>query len=296
MLCPLRVVGLWVCGHSCCFVGHGHNPGVLLRDVTPPPPIDRLAKDERLGELRSVHDPRTVNSRSRTWLVILGLPGLVLLPFAVRFVLHGFGWASVLSVLLTAGYLGAAGRILVRDVLPGYGRVLYLYENGLILTAGRGVNAFAWDAVEELRVSGARVGAADTVSWHCGLVRADGKEAVVGPEFPGVQEVVEAVSEAVTGRLLPKYLSRIEAGGKVRFGPFAISHEGIAKDGDEVPWPQVAEVEIANGMVLVNRRDRLAGMTAIAGEVPNAVAFSELARQVRQGVSNEVSQRPGSPN
>jgi hypothetical protein len=58
----------------------------------------------------------------------------------------------------------------------------------------------------------------------------------------------------------------------------------------------VAEVEIANGMVLVNRRDRLAGMTAIAGEVPNAVAFSELARQVRQGVSNEVSQRPGSPN
>jgi hypothetical protein len=267
-----------------------------LKDVTPPPPIDRLAKDERLGELRSLHDPLTVNGRSRTWLVILGLPGLVLLPFTVRFVLHGFGWASVLSVLLTAGYLGAAGRILVRDVLPGYGRVLYLYENGLVLTAGRGVNAFPWDTVEELRVSGARVGAADTVSWRCGLVRADGTEAVIGPEFPGVHEVVEAVSEAVTGRLLPKYLSRVKAGGKVRFGPFAISREGIAKDGDEVPWPQVAEVEIANGMVLVNRRDRLAGMTAIAGEVPNAVAFSELARQVRQGVSSEVSQRPGSPN
>jgi hypothetical protein len=263
--------------------------------VTPPPPIDRLAKDERLGELRSVHDPRTVNGRSRTWLVILGLPGLVLLPFAVRFVLHGFGWAAVLSVLLTAGYLGAAGRILVRDVLPGYGRVLYLYENGLILVSGRGMDAFAWDAVEELRVSGVRIGAADTVSWRCGLLRADGTEAVLGPEFPGVHDVVEAVSEAVTDRLLPKYLSRVEAGGKVRFGPFAISRDGIEKDGDELPWPEVAEVEITNGMVLVNRRDRLAGMTATAGEVPNAVAFSELARRVRQDVRNEASQRPGSP-
>ena len=60
------------------------------------------------------------------------------------------------------------------------------------------------------------------------------------------------------------------------------SREGIAKDGDKVPWHDVAEVEISNGMVRVDRRDRLAGMTATAGEVPNAVAFSELARYVRQ--------------
>jgi hypothetical protein len=261
-----------------------------------PPPIDRLAQEEKLGELRSVRDPRTVNARARTWLIVLGLPGLVLLPFAVRFVLHGFGWASVLSVVLTAGYLGAAGRILVRDVLPGYGRVLYVYENGLILATTRDVRAFAWDAVEELRVSGVRLGAADTVSWRCVLVRGDGTEAVVGPEFPGVQDVVEAVSAAVTERLLPKYLLRVEAGGKVRFGPFAISRDGIAKDGEEVPWSHVAGVEIANGMVRVDRGDRLAGMTATAGEVPNAVAFSELARQLRRRVSNEAARRPGTSN
>jgi hypothetical protein len=256
--------------------------GVPLRDVRIPPPIDGLAKNERLGDLHSVHDPRTVNPRSRTWLVVLGLPGLVLLPFTVRFLIHGFGWATVLSVLLTAGYLGAAGRILVRDVLPGYGKVAYLYENGLVLVDGRDMNAFAWDAVKELRVSGVRVGSSDSVSWRCALVRADGTEAVVGPEFPGVQEVVESVSSAVTERLLPKYISRIETGGSVRFGPFTISRDGIAKDGEEVPWPHVASVEISNGMVYVNRLDRLAGMTATAGEVPNAVAFSELARYVRK--------------
>ena len=246
--------------------------------MSTPPPIDGIAKNERLGELHSVHDPRTVNPRARTWLVVLGLPGLVLLPFAVRFLIHGFGWATVLSVLLTAGYLGAAGRVLVRDVLPGYGRMLYMYENGLILVDGREAHAFAWDAVREVRVSGVRTGSTDEVSWRCTLVRADGTEAALGPEFPRVEDVVETVSAAVTERLLPKYMSRIETGGEVRFGPFTISREGVAKDGDKVAWHDVADVEISNGMVLVNRRDRLAGLTATAAEVPNAVAFGELAR------------------
>lgn len=230
-----------------------------------------------------MHDPRTINGRSRTWLVVLGLPGLVLLPFTVRFLMQGFNWATVLSVLLTAGYLGAAGRILVRDVLPGYGRILYLYENGLVLATSRDTNAFAWDSVRELRVSGVRMGSAARVSWRCSLVRDDDTEAVLGPEFPGMQDVVGVVSSAVTERLLPKYISRIEAGGTVRFGPFAISRDGISKDGEEVRWPAIAQVEISNGMVLVNRRDRMAGMTATAGEVSNAVAFSELARYLREG-------------
>lgn len=253
-----------------------------LKDVSSPSPIDGLAKEERLGDLRSTHDPRTVNGRSRTWLVVLGLPGLLLLPFAVRFLIQGFGWATVLSVLLTAGYLGAAGRILVRDVLPGYGRVLYLFENGLVLATPRGSNAFAWDAIREVRVSGVRMGSAEAVSWRCSLVRQDGTEAAMGPEFPGVQDAVETASAAVTERLLPKYIARVEAGGTVRFGPFTISRDGVAKDGDEVRWPDVAGVEISNGMVHVDRGDRTAGMTATAGEVPNAVAFSELARYVRE--------------
>jgi hypothetical protein len=253
-----------------------------LKDVSVSSPIDGLATRERLGDLRSTHDPRTVNGRSRTWLVVLGLPGLVLLPFAVRFLIQGFGWATVLSVLLTAVYLGAAGRILVRDILPGYGRVLYLFENGLVLATPRENSAFAWDDVSELRVSGVRMGSADAVSWRCALVRYDGAEAVLGPEFPGVQDVVETASAAVTERLLPKYISRIETGGTVRFGPFTISRDGVAKDGEAVRWPDVAGVEINNGMVHVDRADRMAGMTATAGQVPNAVAFSELARYVRE--------------
>jgi hypothetical protein len=240
-----------------------------------------LADEELLGELLSVHDPRALTGRSRTWLMVLGLPGLVLLPFTVVFLSQGIGWAAGLSLVLTVGYLGAAGRVLIRDVAPGYGRILYRYENGLIMFAGRSVTAFPWDAVRELRLSGARTGSSKTV-WRFSLVRDDGAEAQVGREFPGVEDLVELVSTAITDRVLPKYVSRIDGGGQVRFGPFAMTREGIAKDGEEIAWPNVADVGIGNGMIYVDRADRLPGMTATAGEVPNVVAFVELARHVRE--------------
>src|SRR4051812_50197266 len=98
--------------------------GVPLTDVTIPPPLDVLAKDERLGQPYSVHDPRRVNPKARTWLGGLGLPGLVLLPFAVHFVVQGFGWAAVLSVLVFAASLGAAGGVLLRGLRTGHCRGL----------------------------------------------------------------------------------------------------------------------------------------------------------------------------
>jgi hypothetical protein len=253
-----------------------------LNDVSVPSRVRELAKDERLGELLSVHDPRLTHRRSRIWLVFLGVPGLVLLPFTVHFLLRGFGWAAALSLLLTIGYLAAAGRILVRDILPTYGRAFYLYEHGLILVARRAVTAFPWDAVEQVRVSGARAEMSEEVRWRFSVVREDGTEAEAGGEFPGVQEVVELASAAVTERVLPKYLTRIEAGDEVRVGPFTVGPDGIAKDGDRLPWQEMADVEISNGMVHVSRTDRGCEMSAIAGEVPNVVAFRELARQLRE--------------
>ncbi|MCO5993202.1 DUF6585 family protein [Actinoallomurus rhizosphaericola] len=249
-----------------------------------PARVRRAAEDARLGEFRAVYRPRSADRRSRTWLVLLGLPGLVLLPFAVAFLLDGFGWASGLSLLLTAAYLGAAGRVLVREVLPGQSpTTVHLFENGVVLSSWRAVTPFAWDAVTELRVSGVRSAATGVATWHLTLSGRAGTEgeALIDGDVPGARELVETVSREVTERVLPTYLSRVEAGGKVRLGPFSVTRRGIAKDGEHVPWENVDRVEIEGGMVHVDRSDRPAGLTAIAAEVPNAVAFGELTRRLR---------------
>ena len=71
--------------------------------------------------------------------------------------------------LVTAVYLGVAGYILLTYVLPGYGRAVHLYDGGLVLVAPRSTRAFPWDAITELRVSGVRLGASDTVSASLGI-------------------------------------------------------------------------------------------------------------------------------
>ncbi|MFL6053313.1 MAG: DUF6585 family protein [Actinoallomurus sp.] len=248
-----------------------------------PSRVRRVAEDERLGEYRGAHGPRSVDRRSRMWLVSLAVPGLVLLPFTVAFLLDGFGWAAALALLLTAAYLGAAGRILVRDVLPGRGPAVHLFENGVVLSSWHAVTPFAWDAVTELRVSGVRSAATSAVTWRLILSGRAGAEAeaLIDGSVPGARELVETVSRAVTEQVLPKYLSRVETGGKVRLGPFSVTRQGIAKDGEYVPWENVDRVEIEGGMVYVDRADRPSGLTAIAAEVPNTVAFGELTRRLR---------------
>jgi hypothetical protein len=256
-----------------------------------PSRVRRVAEDERLGEYRGAHDPRSVDRRSRTWLVSLALPGLVLLPFTVGFLLDGFGWAAALALLLTAAYLGAAGRILVRDVLPARGPVVHLFESGVVLSSWRAATPLAWDAVTELRVSGVRQAATDTVMWRFVLSGRAGSDAEVFVDggVPGARELVETVSREVTERVLPTSVSRVESGGKARFGPFTVTREGIAKDGEYVSWEDVSRVEIEDGMVYVDRADRASGLTAIAAEVPNAVAFGELTRRLRSSDDGAVA-------
>lgn len=244
------------------------------------PEVDRLARAQHLGSPRGGHDPGTEPPRARAWLVILAIPGLVVLPFTIVFVARGFGWLSVLGLLLTCGYLGAAGRVLVLHVLPYRGRGVHLYEHGLIVTGGDGPTAFAWDKVKELRASGVRKASRADVAWQFTLVRDDGREAALS--VPDAGELVETISAAVTRRMLPKYVARVEGGGSVRIGPFTIGRDGVAKDTERVPWPSVAQVVIDNGMVSVVRSDQRAGLTATAGEVPNAVAFSGLVDHVRE--------------
>lgn len=257
--------------------------------------VRRVAAEERLGEARGVHDPRSIDRRARTWLIVLGLPGLVLLPFTIVFLSHGLGWSSGLSLVLTVVYLGGAARILFQDVLPEQGRVAYVFENGLAVASWRTVTAYPWDAITELRVSGVRRAAADTVTWRLTLRRQDGVETSVGGGSSTARDLVETVSQAVTERVLPKYVSRVDAGGTVRLGPFTIDRTGIIKDGDRAAWEQISGVEIRDGMVYVDRADRLGGMTATAGEVPNAVAFGELARHIHDSRSMSAGDRSEHP-
>jgi hypothetical protein len=242
-----------------------------------PAHVRALAARERLGELERSYEPGQEHRRARVWLVVFAIPGLILLPFTIHFILGGIGYASFLSLVLTVVYLGAAGHVLVRQVLPGAGRAAYLYQGGLVHQTGRRTAvAFPWDAVAEVRVSGVRHGSDDTITWRFTIRGDDGRETVLGNELTDVGALLEHVSSKVTERLLPKYLARIEQGGAVDIGPFTVGGAGVAKGGWNVQWDRMHAVGMDNGMVYVSRTDGIPAMTVPAAQMPNAVAFTAL--------------------
>lgn len=243
----------------------------------PPSQVRALAAREQLGRLEDAFEPGKEHQRARVWLVVFAIPGLILLPFTIHFVLGGIGYASVLSLALTVVYLGAAAHVLVRKVLPAEGRAAYLYENGLVHQTGRrSAVAFPWDGVTEIGVSGVRRGSDESITWRFTIVGDDGRRTVLGSEITDVGTLLERVSTRVTERLLPKYLARIESGGSVRIGPFTVGRAGVEKAGWNVPLDRIHAVGMDSGMVYVSRTDGAAAMTVPAAQMPNAVAFTGL--------------------
>jgi hypothetical protein len=258
-----------------------------------PSHVRALAAKERLGGLERSYEPGQEHRRAKVWLVIFAIPGLILLPFTIHFILGGIGYASVLSLALTIVYLGAAGHILVRQVLPGEGRAAYLFEGGLVHQTGRrSAVAFPWDGVAEVRVSGVRNGSTEAITWRFTIVGDDRRETVLGSELTEVGALLEHVSAKVTERLLPKYLARIEAGGAVDIGPFTVGGAGVAKGGWNVRWDRIHAVGMDNGMVYVSRTDGVPAMTVPAAQMPNAVAFTALVEHlIKAARSNKIVTR-----
>ncbi|WP_395987666.1 DUF6585 family protein [Actinomadura sp. 9N407] len=170
----------------------------------------------------------------------------------------------------------------------GY-RSIYLFTGGLVLDEGGGRrSAYLWDDLVSVTVSGVRHADRKRTSYRFTVTAADGGQIRLGDELPDARELGENVTTEVAQRVLPGYVERIEAGENVRVGPFEVGQDGIRREDELVPWPAVDEVDIDNGMVVVRTHDGVQSLSAIASQVPNAVALIKLC----QGLSDEDAVTP----
>ncbi|RAY11376.1 hypothetical protein DPM19_30595 [Actinomadura craniellae] len=212
-----------------------------------------------------------------TWLVLLGTAGVLLVLSSILYLVDGWYWLGGTGVVLAIGYLAGTGWILRAGGLRGRGRAFHLFEHGFVHTAGKSAEVCPWNALLSVTVSGVRRSAAHRrTDWRFTVARADGHRVSFGRELPGAREFGEIVTGEVTRRTVPRLLAAVEGGERVTVGPFAVDRDGVEKEGERVPWSEVGEVGIDNGMVFVRRADGAPGPSALAGGMPNAVAFAEL--------------------
>ncbi|MFB4317370.1 DUF6585 family protein [Actinomadura sp. 21ATH] len=181
------------------------------------------------------------------------------------------------------GLRRAAAGLLARRRGGGC-RAAYLFTGGLVLDEGGGRGAaHRWDELVSVTASGVRHAGRDRTVYRFAVTAADGGRIVLGDELADVRELGETVTAEVVQRVLHGYLERVEAGEPVRIGPFEVGPDGVRREDELVPWPAVDEVDIDNGMVTVRTRDGVRTLTAIASQVPNAVALVTLCRNLAGG-------------
>jgi hypothetical protein len=248
-----------------------------MRRPHPPRRIRRAARQARLGRTVKVYDPRR---QAYVWIGLVGVAGVALGVAGLdyrRSEQPVAGWATLgLSALYLTAVAWIAWRVVIR------GRVVYLMEKGFVM--GRPTETFAWDELVSVTMAGVRRVRRGRTEWRFTVVTSGGRETELSPGLPGVSELGELVIAEVTARVLPWYLRAVRTGGTVSFGPFLVDREGIAKDGDRIPWASVQDVVIENGVVQVLRSWDFTGgggLAATVGAVPNAVAFTALCGKIR---------------
>jgi hypothetical protein len=249
-----------------------------------PPSVLERAADRKLGEPVRAFDGRAGLRRVLMWAGPAVLVGPVLVLVAVVLLAGGHPDLGAASAVLAAGHAGAvaafarsrgieAGR--VPEELRARNRAVYLFSGGFVVDTG---GAYEWDDLVSVVVSGVRQATQGRTRYRFVVVAADGSEVVFDRGLPDVRDLGETVLAEVAGRALPRLLDRVRDGESVRMGPFTVGADGVEKEGECLPWPALGEAGVDNGVVYVRTRDDLRSLSAIAAQVPNAVAFVGLCR------------------
>jgi hypothetical protein len=208
---------------------------------------------------------------------LLGCAGVALVPAGLLYLDDGETRLGVPSLLLATAYLGAAAWILSRTGRGGRG--VYLYEHGFV-RAVNPLEVYAWDDLISVTMAGLRRSRKGHTRWRFTVVDKHEREVTLGGETPDVGDLGEVVVAEVTRRLVPWYVSVITDDGTVELGPFTVGLLGVGKDGDLVPWEYIDEVVVSNGVVYVRSTSGQVALAATVGQVPNALAFAAVCRQL----------------
>lgn len=170
------------------------------------------------------------------WLapLLVGAVGLVVvLSFGfLEQLIHGWVRPAMIAGLLPAVFLLGTG---VAYVIRNWDLHLALHRQGMVQTTWRADVHLRWDQVAELWMRGER---------DIKLKLHDGSEVVID----GVtwsDEPVQRIEALTLGHMLPGATEAIRRGGRLMFGPIAVSRKGMEVRGKPIPW---RDVELRPGL------------------------------------------------
>lgn len=164
-------------------------------------------------------------------------------------------------VLTAAGLMGAfalgGGVAVLVDSIKQRGQRIYVFDGGLVHDSDRqGAEVFAWRDTAVRRQHtvyrrNGRFGSSYTAYLYF-LTRADGRRLDLSNEdLDGLAEWGGRIMEDATRARLPGAVAKLNAGQTLDFGPLSVTGQTVSDGRQVLPWAQVEQVVVHNGMIAV---------------------------------------------
>ena len=197
----------------------------------------------------------------------------------------------IFSVLFALVFLGPGAWLWLtnrreRDLL------LQVFADGFSYAANGRQTAARWDEILEVfekitakSVNGAHVG----TFYQYTIILKNSAPVKTSERLGNLEAFGQTIRNEVFERRFPEAWQRYCQGEAVRFGKFELSQQGINNGRETLPWSQIKEVAVKQGIIRLSRQGGgvLSWGQAPAAKVPNYFVMTALADRIMQAQANK---------
>ena len=230
---------------------------------------------------------------SKKRIILVMALSVLLLPFAgfcfaLGFLLpphqraFGFEFGSFLGLLI----LGMMFFGVYRALSNRSRKVIAFAQGFVIMDANSPGAVFPWNTIRSVQQATTRHyanGVYVSTSHVYRIRRDDGVEIQLDDLIQDVETLGATIQRETFPHILLRARSLYDAGEMLPFGKLAVSHSGVSNGKETLPWSEIEEVKVAEGVVHVRRKNQwLRWSHAVVAQMPNVTVFLALCNAALQ--------------
>jgi hypothetical protein len=191
------------------------------------------------------------------------------------------------SWLLPAAGLAALGVLGLLGARSPSGRMVRVYEHGLIIAHRSRAQVVRWPQIRQVYTRSVRYGLPSLPfgsQSSLRLIMDDGQSLAFTQAMDELDGLAQSIKRAVYPALLEVYRQAFNAHQPVEFGRLTLTEEGLRRGRATIPWPDVGTARLENGVLEVCPRAGIRGacIRARAAGIPNVDLCLQLIRHLGQ--------------
>jgi len=158
------------------------------------------------------------------------------------------------------------------------------FQDGLVYIHGGKTETMRWDDIEKVYMSVINNRNLRMMDYSYRIEGKDGNKINFtwnDQALQNMQQLSDTIQREVTRRLLPPAIASYNAGGTVSFGALLVSRQGLSNGKENIPWEEVEEVQLNNGIVTVRKKGKWLNWSSVTvGGTPNIYVFLRMIDEI----------------